>query len=50
MDAKEVVNDLDAARFEVVACECYPSLIDCKTLPQIEHEPKYLTILVRKSH
>lgn len=48
-DAKEVVNDLDTARFEVVSRESYPSLIDGKTLSQIEYEPKYLTILVRKS-
>jgi hypothetical protein len=47
-DAKEVMDDLDAAGLEVVACECYPNPIDSKTRSQIEYEPKYLTILVRK--
>ncbi len=48
-DPKEVVDDLDTARFEVVSCESYPSLIDGKMLSQIEYEPKYLTIWIRKS-
>lgn len=48
-DAKEVVDDLDAARFDVLSGASYPSLKDSKALSQIEYEPKYLTVLVRKS-
>jgi hypothetical protein len=48
-DATELVNDLDAAGFEAVSCESYPSLSDRKAPSESENEPQYLTILVRKS-
>jgi hypothetical protein len=48
-DADEVVNDLEAAEFEVVSCESYPFTVDRGSLSQIEYEPKYLTILGRKT-
>jgi hypothetical protein len=48
-DATELVNDLDAAGFETVSCESYPSLGDRKAPSESVNEPQYLTILVRKS-
>ncbi len=48
-DAREAANNLEAAGFEVVACESYPSPDGNKSLPRVEHAPKYLTILARKA-
>ncbi|MDB4746139.1 L-histidine N(alpha)-methyltransferase [Verrucomicrobia bacterium] len=48
-DANEVVNDLNAAHLEVVSCESYPVTVDSGSLPSTRDEPKYLTILARKT-
>lgn len=48
-DAEELVNDLDAAGFEAVSCECYPSLNGRTAPSESENEPQYLTVLVRQS-
>lgn len=48
-DATELISDLDAAGFEAVSCESYPTLSGRKAPSENENEPQYLTILVRKS-
>jgi hypothetical protein len=48
-DAGDVVRDLEAARIEVVSCKSYPFNPDSGNRTQFEREPKYLTVLGRKT-
>lgn len=48
-DARDIVRDLEEARIEVVSCKSYPLNPNSGSQTQFELEPKYLTVLGRKT-